>query len=357
MRIALFGLWAFANLEIAYALLRVQERRRAYLAASLANVLLTVALTVTLVVVLDRGAPGYLLGNYAASAVVLAVLWWVLRDRLGLRPQTSLRPLLAFGVPTVPADATVFALNVIDRAYLLRTQGAAAAGLFALSVKLATIVIVAVRAFQLAWPPLAYSIDDDEQARRFYAAVATWFVVCAGFVVVALTLLGRWLVRLLAAPEYFEAHEALPWVALGWAMYGFFLLLVTIGGRVRVTTRTLPAAAAGLAVNAVALVALVPALGIAGAGVALVLAYAVMIVVLHLLTRRLFAVPFQGGRLAVAVAVLAGVAVAGELVLPDDGAAGLLTRAAALAVVPAALLAAGFLSDGERSALRRLRTR
>jgi hypothetical protein len=80
-------------------------------------------------------------------------------------------------------------------------------------------------------------------------------------------------------------------------------------------------------------------------------------VVLHLLTRRLFAVPFQGGRLAVAVAVLAGVAVAGELVLPDDGAAGLLTRAAALAVVPAALLAAGFLSDGERSALRRLRTR
>ena len=51
--LAVLGLWAFTNLEIAYALLRVDERRRAYLAASLANVLLTVALTVTLVVVLD----------------------------------------------------------------------------------------------------------------------------------------------------------------------------------------------------------------------------------------------------------------------------------------------------------------
>src|SRR4051794_10556349 len=35
----ILGLWAFTNLEVAYALLRVEERRRTYLAASLANVL------------------------------------------------------------------------------------------------------------------------------------------------------------------------------------------------------------------------------------------------------------------------------------------------------------------------------
>ena len=53
----------------------------------------------------------------------------------------------------------MFALNVIDRAYLLRADSPAAAGLYAVAVKLATAVIVAVRGFQLAWPPLAYSID------------------------------------------------------------------------------------------------------------------------------------------------------------------------------------------------------
>ncbi|MEA2189423.1 MAG: hypothetical protein QOK16_4434, partial [Solirubrobacteraceae bacterium] len=291
MRIAVLGLWAFTNLEIAYALLRVDERRRTYVVASLCNVLLSVALTVTLVVGLHQGARGYLAGNYVASAVVLLGLWWTLRGRIGLRPQLQLRPLLRFGLPTVPADATVFALNVVDRAYLLRTQSAAAAGLFALSVKLATAVILAVRGFQLAWPPLAYSIADDERARRFYATVTTWFVVIAGLVVAGLTLLGRWIVRLLAAPEYFAAHEALPWVALGWAMYGLFLVLVTIGGRAGITTRTFPAALAGVAVNVIGLVLLVEPLGIAGAGIALVAAYAVMLVVLHLLTRRLFAVP------------------------------------------------------------------
>lgn len=357
MRIAVLGLWAFTNLEIAYALLRVDERRRTYLAASSCNVVLSVALTVTLVVGLDEGARGYLAGNYAASTVVLLGLWWTLRGRIGLRLGAGvvpLGPLLRFGVPTVPADATVFALNVVDRAYLLRTQSAAAAGLFALSVKLATAVILAVRGFQLAWPPLAYSIADDERARRFYAAVTTWFVVVTGLVVAGLTLLGRWVVRLLAAPEYFAAHEALPWVALGWAMYGLFLVLVTIGGRAGVTTRTFPAAFAGVVVNVVVLVALVDPLGIAGAGIALVAAYAVMLVVLHLLTRRLFAVPFEWGRLVHATALLAGVAVGGELLLPTDGAGGFALRAATLAALPPALLASGFVRPEERAGLRSL---
>ncbi len=360
MRIGVLGLWAFTNLEIAYALLRVDELRRRYLLASLTNVALSVALTITLVVVLGQGARGYLLGNYAGSTIVLIGLWWTLRDRLGVSapgPRIPLGPLLRYGAPTVPADATVFALNVVDRAYLLRTQGAAAAGLFALSVKLATAVIVAVRGFQLAWPPLAYSIADDTQARRFYASVTTWFVVVAGLVVAGLTLLGRWAVRLLSPPEYFDAHEALPWVALGWAMYGLFLVLVTIGGRAGVTSRNFPAALAGIVVNVVVLVVLVEPLGIAGAGIALVAAYAVMLVVLYLLTRRLFAVPFQWRRLAHAVVVLAGIAVAGELLLPADGVDGLVLRALALAAIPLVLLATGFVGADERAALRALAAR
>jgi O-antigen/teichoic acid export membrane protein len=354
MRIAVLGLWAFTNLEIAYGLLRVDERRRTYVTASLCNVLLTVALTVTLVVGCNGGARGYLAGNYVASVVVLLALWWMQRGRIGLWPRTSLRPLLRFGLPTVPADATVFALNVVDRAYILRSQSAAAAGLFALSVKLATAVILAVRGFQLAWPPLAYSISDDGEARRFYAAVTTWYVVVAGYVVAGLTLLGRWVVRLLSPPDYFPAHEALPWVALGWAMYGLFLVLVTIGGRAGITSRTFPAAFAGVVVNVVLLVLLVGPLGIAGAGIALVGAYAVMLVVLHLLTRGLFSVPFEWGRIAHAVVLLAGVSAAGELLLPGAGFAGFAERAGAAALIPLLFLGTGFLRPAELAGLRTL---
>ncbi len=364
MRLGLLGLWAFTNLELAMALLRVQERRGTYVLSSLANVGLTIALTVTLVVVLDQGARGYVLGNYGASTVVLLVLWFRQREFIGLRlqrPLIPLRPLLAFGAPTIPADATVFALNVIDRAYILRTQSATAAGVYAVAIKLSTAVILAVRGFQAAWPPLAYSVASDADARRLYAVVTTAYVAVTGLAVAALTLFGRWIVRLLAAPEFAEAHTVLPWVALGWALYGLNLVFITIAGRAKVTTRNFPAALAGVAVNVLLLVALVPSLGIRGAGIALAGAYVVMIVVIYSLTKSLFSVPFEWGRLAVLVGVIGGMSVAGEELLGTSGVAAFSERGAVLLAIPLVLLACGVLrpeeKDGLKALMRSLRAR
>ena len=129
-------------------------------------------------------------GNYVASTFVLFGLWWMRARAVRASSCAAWAPLLRFGAPTIPADMAVFALNVFDRAYLLQSQGKAAAGVYAVSVKLATAVIIAVRGFQLAWPPLAYSITDDDEARRFYAAVTTWYVVVTGIAVAGMTLLG-----------------------------------------------------------------------------------------------------------------------------------------------------------------------
>ncbi len=356
---AVLGLWAFTNLEMAYAQLRVDERARTYVLASGANVGMTVIFTVTLVVFAHQGARGLLLGNFAASAFVVLGLWWVLRRRFSLRVNRSdLGAMLRFGLPTVPADASVYALQFADRFYLFRSYSHTAAGLYAVAIKLATVVFVAVRGFQYAWPPLAYSIESDEEAARLYSLVTTYYALATGVVVCGVALLGRWMVSLLAAHRYLGAYRALPWLALGWALYGLFLVFVAIAGRARVTSRNFPAAAAGLAVNVLLLLVLVPAggagLGIAGAGIALCGAYVTMLAVMYALTRSLFRVGFQWLRLAQLTAILAGVAVSGELLLPTHGLAGLASRVAWLALVPIALLAIRFFDPQERTGARAL---
>jgi O-antigen/teichoic acid export membrane protein len=357
MLITVLGLWSYTNLEMAYALLRVDERAGTFLRASLTNVGLTIGLSVYLVVVRDDGARGLLAGNFIASTVVLLGLLVVLRARIGLPhriDRARLAPMLRFGLPTVPAEVSVFALNIIDRTYLYRVESQGAAGLYSLAVKLATVVILVTRAFQYAWPPLAYSIEDDVEAGRFYALVATYYVLFTGFIVAALTLLGRWGLRLLTTPEFYGAFDAMPWVSLGWALYGLFLVLVVMAGRAKVTTRNFPAALAGLAVNAGLLVVLVPPLGISGAGLALCGAYVVMLALMYALIRRLFVVPFEWTRLAHLVVVVGGVTVAGELLLPTSGALGFVERTGALLAIPLLLAATRFLGPGERSRLRAL---
>jgi O-antigen/teichoic acid export membrane protein len=365
---AVLGLWAFTNLEIAYAQLRVDERARAYLIASITNVALTVLITVSLVVIGGFGAKGLLLGNFGASGLVVLGLWIALRSRFSLRVRLSdFRAMLSFGAPTVPADAIVYCLQVADRFYLLRFYSASAAGQYAIALQLATVVFVAVRGFQYAWPPVAYSIKSDAAVARLYSLVATWFVLATGVVVAAVTLLGRWLVRLLSAAEYFGAHSALPWLALGWTLYGLYQMAIVITGRAGVTRRNIPAASAGLAVNVLLLLWLVPGpghpgplpgggagLGIAGAGMALCGAYVAMLLVIHTITRRVFRISFEWTRLARLTGILGGVAVTGNLLLPTSGATGFIARALWLCLIPALLLATRFVAPREMVQLRLL---
>jgi O-antigen/teichoic acid export membrane protein len=357
--IAVLGLWTFTNLELAYGLLRVDERVRAYAAASLTNVAITIAASVVLVVVLGDGARGLLLGNYGASTLILFALWWTMRRRLLPQgPPTRsviaepMARLLGFGLPTVPAEASVYALSIIDRYYIYHDRSRALAGLYSIAVKLAGSVALIVRAFQYAWPPLAYSVSDDAEAGRLYGLVTTYYVLISGWVVAGLALLGRWVIRLLAAPAYFGGYRALPWVAMGWAMYGLWVVFLVIAGRAKVTTRNFPAALAGLAANVGLLVVLVPGLGIAGAGIALCGAYAVMLTVMHALTRRAFSAQFEWGRLAHIVAVMGTIAVLGELVLPTHGAVGLLSRAGSFLAIPVTLWLTGFARPRELAQLR-----
>jgi O-antigen/teichoic acid export membrane protein len=306
---------------------------------------------------LGLGARGLLLGNYGTSTLVLIGLWWTTRHRLAPRhamPAERLGQLLRFGLPTVPAEASVYALSIVDRYYVYHDRSPRLAGLYSIAVKLAGAVAFIVRAFQYAWPPLAYSVTDDAEASRLYGLVTTYYALISGWVVAGLALLGRWVLRLLAAPSYHDALPALPWLALGWAMYGLWVVFLVIAGRAKATTRNFPAAFAGLATNVILLVLLVPSLGIAGAGIALCGAYLVMLAVMHLLTRRVFTVAFEWRRLAQLVVVMAGIAVGGDLLLPTHGVLGFLTRGAAFALIPPVLWATRFADPRELAQLRRL---
>jgi O-antigen/teichoic acid export membrane protein len=359
VRAAALGLFAFTNLEVANALLRAQEARRTYLTASLCNVALTVGSTVVLVVVLDGGASEYLLGNYAASTVVLVGVWVSQRRvLLGARgrgaPDTgvAMGPLLRFGLPTVVPELAVFLLNVVDRAWLMGTSGAASAGIYAAAVKLATLVIVVARAFQAAWPPLAYDLSDDD-APKAYAQVVRAYVLVLGWMVVGLTLLRHQVVEVLVADEYAAAAGALPWLALGWALWGLTWVFTTIAGRHHVTGRTLPAALLGLVVNIAALALLVPSLEATGAAIALVAAYVVALGAAHLRTRRLMAVPFDWARMAAAVGLMVLVAAGLDWVAAPDGVGGIALRVLGCAAVPPLLVLVGAVRPSEVAVVRR----
>lgn len=355
-RIAIGGLWVLTMFEFLLTLFRLEERARAFFVTTMLSVVATIAVTVVLVVGLDEGARGLLLGSYATGAAFVLGLIAIHWRRLSLRfDPPLLRRLFRFGLPTMPAEVSLYLLNFVDRIIIVRSIGLAEAGLYSLAVKFAQAVNVLVRGFQLAWPPLAYSIRDDGEARRTYATVVTLFLAGCAFVVAAMWLFARWIVRALAAPKFFESYEAIGLVSVAVTLYALYMVMVVILGRTGRTEFNFPAALGALSANVVLNLILVPPLGIVGAGIALVASYLVVVALMYWFTQRLFPVPYEWGRLSRVVLVSAAIVAAGELLLPTSGAIGLLSRAALLAAYPLALLVSGFFTEPERALLARLR--
>lgn len=355
VRIAIGGLWVLTLYEYMVTLFRLDERAKEYFAFTIGNVLLAVPLTVVLVVGLDEGAEGLLLGAYLAGLPFLLQRIWAERRRLALAPDRELlRRMVRFGFPTMPAEISIYSLAFIDRIIISRTIGLGELGLYALAFKFSQAIQVVVRGFQLAWPPLAYSIRDDEEARRTYSVVLTAFTALCAFIVVGMWLEARWIVRIFADARFFDAYEAIGPLALGAALYGVYLALVVILGRTGKTGYNFPITIVATIVNVVLNLILVPAWGIVGAGVALIASYLVVIALIYLVSRRIFPIPWQWDRLAVVVGSAAVVIAAGDVLLPTDGIVGFLTRAALFALYPVILWFGGAITPSERRQVRDL---
>jgi O-antigen/teichoic acid export membrane protein len=336
VRIAIGGLWLLTLYEYLLTLLRIDERAKAYFLFTFVHVLVAIPLTLVLIVGADLGAEALLLGSYASGIPFVLYLVVSERRRIGLSAE---RPLLGrmlrFGFPTMPAELSLYSLNFADRVIIVAVLGAtgnATVGLYAIAFKFSQSVQILVRGFQLAWPPLAYSIVDDDEARRVYAVVVSAFTGLCALVVVAVWLEARWIVDLLAASEYSGAYSAVGLLVLGSALNGVYLALLVVLGRTGRTEFNFPATLAALVVNIGLNLWLVPDHGIVGAGIALVGAYSVAVVLMYVFTQRLFHVPYEWGRLAAIVLVSAGLIAFGDLVLPTEGFVGFITRAAVIAL-------------------------
>src|SRR5262249_36545898 len=144
-------------------------------------------------------------------------------------------------------------------------------------------------------------------------------------------------------------------VSTGVTLYALYMVLLVILGRTGRTELNFPATIAALVVNIGLNLALVPSLGIVGAGIALVLSYLVVVALMYAFTQRLFPVAYEWLRLARIVTVATALVLFGELLLPTEGAAGLAARVVLWLAYPALLLVSGFFTAEERGWLARLR--
>ena len=301
VRAAFVGIWAQMNYEQLTALFRVEERSTLFVLASLVNIAITIATTLVLVVGYDQGALGVIVGNFVGTLAVYLALLGYRRAQLGLQlSRPLLREMNRFGIPLVPSALALIGLSFGDRFFLNELVGPAEVGRYELGVRIASAMVLLITAFRMAWPAFAYSIEDDDEAKRTYAFVLTYLVAVASWLALALGLLSPWLVRLLATPEYYEGGRVVALLAFGAVAFAGYIVIAIGVGRAKRTQFNWVITGGAAALSVVLNLLLVPRYELIGSGIAAASAYTAMFLGMAWWAQRVFPTPYQWRRVATA---------------------------------------------------------
>ncbi len=326
---AIIGLDAINTLPFSF--LRAERRPCYYLAGALLSAGIYAGLTIYLLSARGMGVEGVLLANLAGSAAVTLFYLPVWLGNIRARFDWGLfRIYFAFGFPIVFAGIGKSLLDLASRPIMERLMDAAAVGVFSASYRLAAVANIAVSAFALAWKPfLVRASREQDHPSALFARVMTLTVLALCLIFLAVSLFADNLVRLkipftgfrLLEPSYWPGLVVIPPVLAAYIFYGVYLNL-TVGcdltGKTYYYAWTTLAAAV---VNIAACFLLIPPLGMMGAAWATLLSYGIEALVLFLLTRRIYPIAYQWGRLLrlvlLAAACFVSAKLAGDVILVE----------------------------------------
>ena len=325
VRAGAVGLWAQTNYQQLTALFRVEERSVQYAIASVANVLITVVAMVVFVAVFHWGAIGLVVGNFTGTLIVYLALVIYRTEQLGLEfDRPLLRKMQTFGLPLVPSALALWAISFVDREFIVWYKNTAEVGVYSAALKIAGVITFVMVAFRTAWPAFAYSIEDDNEARRTYSFVLTYLLTFASWVALFLGALAPWWVRLLTAAQYQRAEKGVPLLVFAFALYAGYTVLAIGSGRARRTQFNWVVTGVGAGTSIALNFWLIPRWGMVGAAISMVISYVVLFIGMTLYAQRVYPVPYQWRRVVTAVGAAVGLTVA--------------ARAAHLGLAPSALL-------------------
>ena len=288
------GTFFFVPLSI----LRIQNRPGLFSVLSASRQGINTVLKVVLVV-RGFGVAGVLTSDVLATSLLcLALLPITLGNaRPGLE-RGALREALAFGLPKVPHGFMIQIQNFADRKILDVYATRDAVGVYSMAYTFGMSVKFALSAFEPAWQPFVFSQIRKEGAPLLISRVVTY--AWAAFVTAGLlvSVFGSELLILMAKKQAFWAGASIvPVVALAYVLHGAFML-TSLGIAIAKKARYYPAVTfLSASTNLLMDFALIPRYGMAGAAWATVACYLVMAAIGYHLSRSLYPIPFEWGRM------------------------------------------------------------
>lgn len=261
---------------------------------------------------------GLMISQLIAYSITLAFGFFFARNdfRLAISPKIS-KEMLVFSAPLIIGSVSIWLLSSSDRFFLLRLSTLNELGLYSLGSRLASIVLFAVTAFQMAWPQFAFSRANEENTAYTNARILTYYLFVGILLVIGVTLFTPEILRILATPSYTGAGSVVFLLSCSFLFYGCYVIFFIILSLTKKTLSILPVTIPPLIVSVALNYYLVPSMGGMGSAVASTSAYLLMATLTFAFTNRLLPIRYEWGRI-IKMILVAGIIIFVGRIFPSD---------------------------------------
>jgi O-antigen/teichoic acid export membrane protein len=286
--------------ELSLAVFQARRQPRSYIGFALLRVAVAGAIGIALAF-LGWGGVGLLVGLVAGNLCISLPNalrnWRVVRFRLLER--RLLRELAAYGLPFALTGACGAFITLSDRYILEFLIGAEATGLYAAAYDLAMRTLhVLMMVVAMACNPVifrAYEVGGPVAAEPLIRSQGELLLGLSLPAAIGFIMLAPAITAVMLGKEFQQAaRELIPWIAVATVLSGFQAFYLSLAFALpRQPLQQTAVFAAGALLNVVLNFVLIPRLGLIGAALATVAAYALIMAGSLLVGRRLYVLPFS----------------------------------------------------------------
>ena len=326
-----------------------------YMLFTFSRFLFTTLAIIYFVVVLKRGAVGSLEGQLII-AIIFAIPFTIIalkESKIALKP-TTLKESLAFSLPLVPHHISGWILNMSDRILLERYVSLTQLGLYSLGYRIGMILNLLLVSVNYAWSPFFFrTAASDKNAPRIFARLTTYYAIAILMISLALSLLSREVIQLIASPSFWEAYRIVPIIVLAYLLNLVYFITVNHLFYTKHTGKlpffTFTGAVANVSLNLIT----IPRFGVMAAAWNTVIGNALVALLTAREAGRIYPVPYETGRLLTLICVSSIIYLTGNI-LKVGLYFSVVFKLVLVLLLPVVLYLIGFFTEREKKQARKI---
>jgi O-antigen/teichoic acid export membrane protein len=319
------ALWIDAILAIPFALMRLENKARAFATAKIINIFITVGLQLFFLLLVpylrengvtwldwvpDLGIGFIFITNLIANGVLIFILFpWIRRLRITWLNWNTFRPMFMYAAPIMITGLAGMFNEYLDKILLKEilpenfypnTNPTEAVGVYGQLFKLSIFMMLGIQAFRYAGEPFFFSKAADKKAPELFARVMRYFTLACLTVLVLVTLNVDFIAFIFLRDEVYRVSLYIVPILLGGKLfYGIYMNLSIWFKLTDKTSYGTWFSLFGAAITVIGNLLLIPVLGFEGSAWTALLCYLSMSLICYFYGQKYYPIPYQFQKLIV----------------------------------------------------------